>query len=206
VPALHVLGGHRVPFPRAHRLPPEPQAVRVLVLRVPFQLALGHHQAYPVEVGAERRLGGIDGHSQLAPRRQGADDGRDGPPELQQVQPVPDGDGNGHRRRRGQGGRRRLRGRQGRDQQEGHWRRRGPKEKDGRHGRHGQQWPGAVDGQGADDGQDADDGRRAVQKGKDVPQSAVAAAAGAAAAGQRGHPFADPVVVVVSDHDERRKP
>lgn len=120
VPSLHVLGGHRVPVPRAHRRPPKPQAVRVLVLRVPVELALGHHQAHPAQVGPTqwRRRRTLGRGRQLAHRRQGADDRRDGPPELQQVQPVPDGDGDGHIGRRGQGCRWRLRGRQGRDQPE----------------------------------------------------------------------------------------
>jgi len=111
VSALHVLGSHRFSVPCAHRRPPESQAVRVFVLRVPFQLALGYHQAYPAQVGKEGCRRGDNCDMQLASGRQSADDGRDGSQKLQQVQPVPNRDGNGHIGRSGQGSRWRVRGR-----------------------------------------------------------------------------------------------
>jgi len=101
MPTLHVLGGHRFTVPRAHRRPPEPQAVRVFVLRVPVELALGHNQTHPTQVGQERWRRGVCGGGKLASGCQSADDGRDGSPELQQIQPVPDRNGNGHSGRGG---------------------------------------------------------------------------------------------------------
>ena len=75
VPALLVLGVDGVAFPRPHRGPPQQEALRVLAVLVPLELALGHHQAHQVEVGARSR-----------PRvRQGADDRRDRKEELHQV-------------------------------------------------------------------------------------------------------------------------
>lgn len=101
MPALHFLGFDGQPVPRAHCRPPEQEAVRVFVLRVPVQLAVGYHQAHPAQVGA----------GQLAPGRQGADDGRDGPPQLHQVQQVSDRDGGGRLREKRQQHRHRRRGR-----------------------------------------------------------------------------------------------
>jgi len=86
------------------------------VLRVPVQLALGYHQAYPAQVGKEGWWRGDSFAMQLASGRQGADDGRDGSQKLQQVQPVLNRDGNGHIGRSGQGGRWRVRGRKRRPQ------------------------------------------------------------------------------------------
>jgi len=81
------------------------------VLRVPVQLALGYYQAYPAQVGKEEWRRRNNCGIQLASGRQSADDGRDGSQKLQQVQPVPNRDGNGHIGRSRQGGWWRVRGR-----------------------------------------------------------------------------------------------
>lgn len=78
MPPLLVLGVHRITIPRPHCRTLKQKAIRVLSLCLSLKLAMGHHQAYPIEVVARP----------TARRRKGSHERRNWPKKLFEIQQI----------------------------------------------------------------------------------------------------------------------